>query len=120
MFKVWNFQNGHNINQFQSVAEAEITGLVPLGKKKGVLAVGWSRQIVFYNEEDSEVSVADRFLFIKMFSEATNVQSTDPSWRGMRKRKKYQPLAPNYLESRLGISCPFLHKFISIVYSVLS
>ncbi|XP_022084992.1 WD repeat-containing protein on Y chromosome-like [Acanthaster planci] len=52
--KVWNFQNGHNIIQFEPVAEAEITGLVSLGKRKGVLAVGWSRQIVFYNDQDAE------------------------------------------------------------------
>ncbi|XP_038067567.1 WD repeat-containing protein on Y chromosome-like isoform X2 [Patiria miniata] len=64
--KVWNFQNGHNINQFEPIAEAEITGLVSLGKRKGVLAVGWSRQIVFYNDKDAET------LLVK----------ADTSWKG--------------------------------------
>ena len=54
---MWNFQNGHNINQFEPIAEAEITGLVSLGKKKGMLAVGWSRKIAFYDDRDSDVSI---------------------------------------------------------------
>ncbi|XP_072043758.1 LOW QUALITY PROTEIN: cilia- and flagella-associated protein 337-like [Amphiura filiformis] len=54
--KVWNFQNGHNIFQCESTAEAEITGLVSLGKKKGFLSVGWSRMITFYDDSDSDTS----------------------------------------------------------------
>ncbi|KAJ8037373.1 WD repeat-containing protein 49 [Holothuria leucospilota] len=52
--KVWNFQNGHNIHQCDPVADAEVTGLVSLGRKKGFLAVGWSRQITYYDDSDSD------------------------------------------------------------------
>ena len=41
----------------ESVVEAEVTGLISLGKKKGFLATGWSRMITFYDDSDSDVSI---------------------------------------------------------------
>ncbi|XP_052262965.1 WD repeat-containing protein on Y chromosome-like isoform X3 [Dreissena polymorpha] len=52
--KVWNFQNGHNLHKLEAVAEAEVTGIMPLLDKKIILAVGWSRQITLYEDSDPD------------------------------------------------------------------
>ncbi|XP_071797033.1 cilia- and flagella-associated protein 337-like isoform X1 [Asterias amurensis] len=88
--KVWNFQNGHNINQFEPVAEAETTGLVSLGKKKGMLAVGWSRKIAFYNDRDSDT------LLVK----------GDTSWKGGQVHKD-DILAVDYCPPNLLATASF-------------
>ncbi|PVD39372.1 hypothetical protein C0Q70_02002 [Pomacea canaliculata] len=52
--KVWNFQNGHNLHKLEPVGEAEVTGMLALTEKKIILAVGWSRQIVMYDDSDAD------------------------------------------------------------------
>ncbi|XP_060573290.1 WD repeat-containing protein on Y chromosome-like isoform X4 [Ruditapes philippinarum] len=52
--KVWNFQNGHNLHKLEAVAEAEVTGIMPLVDKKVILSVGWSRQITIYDDSDPD------------------------------------------------------------------
>ncbi|XP_052783274.1 WD repeat-containing protein on Y chromosome-like isoform X3 [Mya arenaria] len=52
--KVWNFQNGHNLHKLEAVAEAEVTGIMPLLDKKIILSVGWSRQITLYEDTDPD------------------------------------------------------------------
>lgn len=54
--QVWNFQNGHNLHKLEAVAEAEVTGIMPLLDKKIILAVGWSRQVTLYEDSDPDVS----------------------------------------------------------------
>ena len=57
-FQVWNFQNGHNLHKLEAVAEAEVTGIMPLTDKKVILSVGWSRQITVYDDSDPDVCTA--------------------------------------------------------------
>ncbi|KAL4240997.1 hypothetical protein ACF0H5_001776 [Mactra antiquata] len=52
--KVWNFQNGHNLHKLEAIAEAEITGIMPLVDKKVIISVGWSRQITLYDDTDPD------------------------------------------------------------------
>lgn len=53
---MWNFQNGHNLHKLESIAEAEITGIVPFSDMKIILAVGWNRLITKYDDSDGDVS----------------------------------------------------------------
>lgn len=53
---MWNFQNGHNLHKLEAIAEAEVTGIMPLLDKKIILSVGWSRQITIYDDSDPDVS----------------------------------------------------------------
>ncbi|XP_033741857.1 WD repeat-containing protein on Y chromosome-like isoform X2 [Pecten maximus] len=52
--KVWNFQNGHNLHKLEAVGEAEVTGIVPVMDKNIILAVGWSRKIIVYDDSDAD------------------------------------------------------------------
>ncbi|KAL5017844.1 hypothetical protein ScPMuIL_003566 [Solemya velum] len=52
--KVWNFQNGHNLQCLEPVAEAEVTGVMPLADRNIILAVGWSRLITSYDNSDPD------------------------------------------------------------------
>lgn len=54
--QVWNFQNGHNLRCLEPVAEAEVTGVMPLVDRNVILAVGWSRLITSYDNSDPDVS----------------------------------------------------------------
>ena len=45
----------HNLHKLEAVAEAEVTGIMPLTDKKIILAVGWSRQITTYDDGDPDV-----------------------------------------------------------------
>ena len=52
---MWNFQNGHHIVHCEPASDSEVTGLISVGKKKGILAVGWSRMVTFYDDSDAEL-----------------------------------------------------------------
>ncbi|KAH9494635.1 hypothetical protein Btru_019804 [Bulinus truncatus] len=54
--KVWNFQNGHNLHNLESVSEHEVTGILQLPEKKVILAVGWNQKIVTYDDTDPDSS----------------------------------------------------------------
>ena len=54
--QVWNIQNGHNLQKLEPVAEAEVTGVVPLLDKKMIISVGWSRKITIYDDSNPDVS----------------------------------------------------------------
>lgn len=56
--QVWNFQNGHNLHKLEPVSEAEVTGIIALLEKKSILAVGWSRLLMMYDDSDPDVRVA--------------------------------------------------------------
>ena len=55
VLQVWNFQNGHNLHKLEPIAEAEVTGIMPLVDKKVILSVGWSREITVYDDSDPDV-----------------------------------------------------------------
>ena len=57
-YQVWNFQNGHNLHKLEPIAEAEVTGIMPLTDKKVILSVGWSREITVYDDSDPDVSIS--------------------------------------------------------------
>ncbi|KAK3091715.1 hypothetical protein FSP39_022107 [Pinctada imbricata] len=52
--KVWNFQNGHNLHKLEPVSEAEITGILPYFDRKMILAVGWGRKLIRYDDSDPD------------------------------------------------------------------
>ena len=54
--QVWNVQNGHLLQQFEGIADCEVTGIVPVSDKKEVLTVGWSRKILAYDISKPDVS----------------------------------------------------------------
>ena len=56
LFQVWNFQNGHNLHKLEPVSEAEVTGILPYFDRKMILAVGWGRKIIRYDDSDPDVN----------------------------------------------------------------
>ncbi|XP_055876696.1 WD repeat-containing protein 49-like isoform X3 [Biomphalaria glabrata] len=52
--KAWNFQNGHNLHNLESVGEHEVTGILHLPDKKVILTVGWNQKIVTYDDTDPD------------------------------------------------------------------
>ena len=53
--QVWNFQNGNCLHELEAVGEAEVTGVSSF-RENTVIAVGWSRKIVLYDDSDADVS----------------------------------------------------------------
>jgi len=52
--KVWNFQNGNCLHELEAVGEAEVTGVSSF-RENTVIAVGWSRKIVLYDDSDADL-----------------------------------------------------------------
>ena len=55
--QVWNVQNGHNLHKLEAVEDAEVTSVIPLPDRKILLAVGWSRKIMMYDDAHPDVSL---------------------------------------------------------------
>ena len=53
--KVWNVQTGQKLHKLAAVSETEVTGLFHLPDRKLILAVGWNRLIVQYDDSDADV-----------------------------------------------------------------
>ena len=53
--QLWSAQTGQCMQQLEPVAEAEVTGVVPLTDCPALLSVGWSRQITTYDDSNPEV-----------------------------------------------------------------
>jgi len=45
------------VHQLEPVDEKEVTGVIALDDKRQILAVGWSRKIVQYNDIQPDVSI---------------------------------------------------------------
>jgi len=52
--KVWNFQNRNLLHKLESVGDAEVTGVASF-QDNTIIAVGWNRKIVLYDDSDQDV-----------------------------------------------------------------
>lgn len=53
--QIWNVQNGHCLQQLEPTEDAEVTGIIPLVDRKIIIAVGWNRKIIMYDDSHPEV-----------------------------------------------------------------
>nr|XP_026689544.1 WD repeat-containing protein on Y chromosome isoform X2 [Ciona intestinalis] len=51
--KVWSFQNGNCLHELEPLEEAEVTGVLSF-QDRTILAVGWNRRIVIYDDSDPD------------------------------------------------------------------
>lgn len=57
--KIWNFQNGHNLNRLNPSDPSEVTGIVALKDKKYILSVSWGRKLIKYDDDEPESLYVD-------------------------------------------------------------
>ena len=64
--QLWSAQTGQCMQQLEPVAEAEVTGVVPLTDRPALLSVGWSRQITTYDDSNPEVRGLTSFVYTQI------------------------------------------------------